>query len=409
MSWNDLAALPAVVLSYLWATIKSTSVVWLPVFLGYLLQFLWRRYKQAQYILGTPWTILEVKLPKEISKSPHAMEVVMGVFNQSYEGNPLTRLTKGIVRSWFSLELVSIEGTIHFYIRLPKFFKDLVEAQIYSQYPEVEVTPVDDYVTSVPYGLPGSDWQLWGMELGLSKEDAYPIKTYIDYGLEKDPKEEFKIDPMTPTLELLGSVGAGEQIWLQIIIMAAKNRLPKPGTWFGSRSWQDEGKELIKKQMKRDQKAEGQNFGALILSPGERDVVAALERSISKAGYDTGIRVLYLARKDKFSIANTVGLLTSFRQYNSLHLNGFKPVLRTSFDYPWQDYKGKRLELVKRRMFNAYTRRGYFYPPYRKTKPFVLNAEELATIYHFPGSVAKTPTLGHIESKKGEPPINLPI
>jgi hypothetical protein len=46
--------------------------------------------------------------------------------------------------------------------------------------------------------------------------------------------------------------------------------------------------------------------------------------------------------------------------------------------------------------------------PYQRT-PFVLNTEELATIYHFPGRVAETPTFGRIEAKKGEPPSNLPI
>ena len=40
--------------------------------------------------------------------------------------------------------------------------------------------------------------------------------------------------------------------------------------------------------------------------------------------------------------------------------------------------------------------------------PLVLNSEELATIYHFPGQVAETPTFKRIESKRAEPPQNLP-
>ena len=59
----------------------------------------------------------------------------------------------------------------------------------------------------------------------------------------------------------------------------------------------------------------------------------------------------------------------------------------------------------------AYKLRSFFYPPYENflQNSFILNAEELATIYHFPGNVSVTPTLSKIASKKSEPPSNLPI
>ena len=42
-------------------------------------------------------------------------------------------------------------------------------------------------------------------------------------------------------------------------------------------------------------------------------------------------------------------------------------------------------------------------------KPIVMTTEELATIFHFPGQVATTPTISRSSSKKAEPPPNLPI
>jgi hypothetical protein len=89
-------------------------------------------------------------------------------------------------------------------------------------------------------------------------------------------------------------------------------------------------------------------------------------------------------------------------------MNGFKPQNTTGVKYPWQDPTGRRVADMKSAMFDAYRRRMYFYPPYART-PFVLNTEELATVYHFPGRVAQTPTLGKIESKRAEAPVNLPI
>ena len=59
-------------------------------------------------------------------------------------------------------------------------------------------------------------------------------------------------------------------------------------------------------------------------------------------------------------------------------------------------------------MLDAYKRRSYFFKPH-KTPHFVLNAEELATLFHFPGQVAAAPTLTRIGSKKMEAPANLPI
>ena len=113
-----------------------------------------------------------------------------------------------------------------------------------------------------------------------------------------------------------------------------------------------------------------------------------------------------MARDGKFNVYNQVGLMSAFKQFGSLHLNGFKPGLKPVLIF-LSDPFGWRLA-KKKEMFEAYVRRSYFYPPVQR-RPFVLNAEELATIYHFPGEVAKTPSLAHIESKRGEPPTNLPI
>jgi len=46
---------------------------------------------------------------------------------------------------------------------------------------------------------------------------------------------------------------------------------------------------------------------------------------------------------------------------------------------------------------------------YAHHETFVLNIEELATIWHFPGQILKVPTLERIESKEASPPPNLPV
>jgi len=381
---------------------------WLPPLLAFGLWSAYSYYTLITYIQSIEWVTLEIKLPREILKSPLAMEVVLGAFHQTSDKKLYHRVLQGFVRAWFSLELVSSGGEIHFFIRTPSFFRKLIESNIYSQYPDVEIYDVADYVYSADYTGPDSEYEMWGGEFILTKPDPYPIKTYMDYGLERDPKEEFKNDPITPVIEFLGSIEQGHQIWIQILIQGAKKRYKKKDGTMGD--WKDEGEVLINKLMKRDIKPkEGEAKIPTALSSTEETVAKAIARSVSKLGFDCGIRTIYIAKKDEFKPINFVGVIAQFKQFSSVDLNGFKPNNTTSVDYPWQDIFGTRVPRMKRKMLRAYRNRGYFYPPFRRSKPFVLNTEELATIYHFPGGVSETPTFGRIESRRGEPPNNLPL
>jgi hypothetical protein len=385
-------------------------IFWGPLVLLFILWRVWLSYIRAVYLSKIEWVMLEVKLPREITKSPLAMELLLNVFYQTSKGTWYDEYFKGRVRDWFSLEIVSLGGAVKFFIRTNKVYKNLIESQIYAQYPQAEVYEVPDYTRYVDYHGKGSPWEIFGTDFILSKEDAYPIKTYVDYGLDKESmKEEHKTDPMTATLEFMGTMGKDEQLWLQILVRAAEDRHPDPKSFmgWGKRSWKDEGKDLIDEIMKKAQpKGEGQM--GRFLTNAEQDLIKALSRSISKFGFDTGIRAMYLAKKDSFNGAHIKGLMGILRQYATGDLNSFKPARTTSFDFPWQDYNKIRTTKKKVKFFNAYIHRGYFYKPYQ-WKPFILNTEELATIFHFPGGVLQTPTFGRIESRKVEPPTNLPV
>lgn len=385
-----------VFLNNLLKIVADSWFLWLPIVLALAFWETWMRYIRAKFIANLEWILLETKLPREISKSPKAMETIFNSFYQTKDGNFKEKYWQGFLRPWFSLELAGINGEIHFFIYMQKGFRNLIEAHIYSQYPDVELVEVDDYTKEVFLESRGSDkWSLWGTEFVLVAEDAYPIKTYVDYGLhEVLTKEEQKNDPLTTLIEFFGSLKEGEQAWFQVMIRATK------------KDWKEEGKKLVEKLMERDKKLkEGEQTKKL--SPGETDVIKAIERDVSKYGFDTGIRAMYLALKDKFVPANIGALIGATKHYNTINLNGFKPARTTGLDYFWQ-LKKIREPKMKTKMIDAYRLRSYFYPPYDR-KPFVLNTEELATIFHFPGRVAETPTFRRIEAKKSEAPVNLPV
>ncbi len=389
--------------------IFNNAEYWAPFALGWIFIDIWLRYLRAKWISNIKWVILEIKLPKELFKTPLAMEVVLNSLYQASKGTWYDQYFKGKIRNWSSLELVSVEGEVHFFIRTNKVFKDTVEAQIYAQYSTAEVYEVPDYTKFVDFKAKEGDWSLWGMEYVLSKADAYPIKTYVDFNLDKEGvKEEYKTDPITSTLEFLGSIDKNEQVWIQILIQPTEKRFKDPGKLFKKRDWKDEGKDLVEEIIKKSKKRTGGENAPVLLTEIENNEIKAIERNISKIGFDCGIRSIYLSKDGAFNLSRVMSLLGAFRQYTANGLNSFKPSHTTSFDFPWQDFKGIRVNGLKTELFDAYKRRSFFYLPHKR-KPFVLNAEELATVYHFPGGVAETPTFGRITSKKSEPPVNLPI
>ena len=356
---------------------------------------------------------MEIKLPREISKSPAAMEVVLTALHQTGgEGTWIKRLWEGSTRSHFSLEIASVGGNVRFFIWTKPKHRNFIESHIYSQYPGVEIYEVEDYTKPFYYNPEINS--LYATEFKLTQPDPYPIKTYIDYGLDKDPEEEFKIDPITPLIEFLGSLTSGHNIWLQILIRAHKKR--RLVDVFGEKedSWKDEAAKEVAKIVETYKPKDKTEYGRFP-TKGETDLMNSLERSILKYPFDCGIRAIYIADKDKFDGANIGGVLGMIKQFGSNDkLNGFRPNgWLFDFDYPWQEWWTSP-ETVKPRVLQEYKLRRFFYSPWRNkkyhsSKPFVLNTEELATIFHFPGAVAGTPTLEKIPSLKSKAPSNLPI
>lgn len=398
--------------------------LWLPLIFLRLLFGAWLYYKRASYWAGMGNVLLEVKLPKEINKSPKAMELILGAMHQTAdEGNWYFKYWKGQTRSWFSLELVSMGGNIRFFIWMRKKYRNSIETHLYSQYPGIEVYEVEDYTKSFYYDP--NKHNFFGCQWKLSEPDPLPIKTYVDYGLDSDPKEEYKIDPMATSLEFLSTVTKGHNVWIQIIIRAHKKEAKRSLDW-GKKiekfawsetfdPWKEEAKEQKKKILEELKASKEEGGFPRIPSKGEADRIAAIERSVSKIGFDVSIRSIYFADKEIYNGMYIAGIFGYFKQYSSPEFNGFGASgWYAAFSNPLYDWwkKGKK-EQFPYLLFDEYKFRRFFFSPHMDkwyySKPFVLNSEELATIYHFPGSTAAAPTFERIPSKKSEPPSNLPV
>ena len=410
-----LAKTVDIFLSYWW--------IYSPIVLFLLFRALWLVYIQTLTAKAINWVLLEVKIPKEILKTPKAMEQFFaGLSGVKSGANFVEKWWEGKIQQWMSCEIVGKNGDIYFFIRTPVGFRNLVEANIYSQYPDAEIKEAPDYVFDVPEDVPNKDYNLWGTEFVLVKEDAYPIRTYIAF---EEQVEEKRLDPLANLAEVLSKLKDGEQIWLQYLVKPADDEWKKKGdalvakligkkipskegplwkalVWVGQ-FFRDLiiGLYKIPEQLSADEKKEAMASLMQYLSPGEKEVVAAIEMNLSKIGMDTAIRFIYIGRSDIFSRGNISAIIGTFKLFNTLNLNGFRPnkLASTSVDY---FFKKRREYAQKRRLLNAYKLRMF------TSKPFVLNIEEWATIYHYPTYIIEAPTVRRIEAKKGEPPIGLP-
>lgn len=416
------------------------SLWWIigPLVLLFIFKELWLEYTQNEYLRSQGSILLEIQIPEGIEHSPkNAEQIFAGLHGIQSSGNLIDRYLKGYVQQWFSFEIVGIGGDIHFFVRTPPKFRNLVESQIYAQYPQAEIAEAEDYVDNVPKDIPNEKYNLYGAELILNKPDGYPIRTYPMF---EDPIAKEMIDPLSSLAEVLNKLSEGEQIWIQVLIKPVGEK------------WKEEGEKIIAKlvgrevkekktlntilsriieevedygyymaeapfrypetRKKGDEKKEEGSVKDLLakLTPGEREVIEAIGRNIAKIGFKSKIRFLYIGQNEVFSKANVSAVVGAFKLFNTQNLNGFKPdpKTKTAIDY---FFKRWRENYRKRRIFAQYKERNFKEKrPFIATrKGFVLNIEELATIYHYPTIGVKAPAIPRIESKRGGPPTGLPV
>lgn len=388
------------------------SPLWLPVVLFFLFFETWMDFIHTQFDIEQGRVTLEILIPEEINKSPLAMELVLAhLYQTASPDNLVQTYWDGKNPPTFSLEIVSEGGSVHFYVNVPrKKFKNIIETQLYSQYPGIEVRELPiDYMAEIDPKL--EEFDGFAIHFGKKKPGYYPIKTYIDYGLDKNPKEEEKIDPLTQMIEMLSHIGPHERIWIQILISAHRAEGFKTGSLSAKADWEQDVMKEINKLAGRgaDKKAPLELEGMVRLTEGERDVIKALERSFSKTPFNTYIHAYYAAKKGHFLPGERIGaIITSWSQYKDARLNSFGLKWRTDVDWPWwQDPKGTKRQQMKVSDLEYIKRRRH-----KKRNPgdesSIMTNEELATIFHLPGKVALTPTLGRIPSARAEAPPNLP-
>jgi hypothetical protein len=391
---------------------------------------IWHMNQSFKWFKTNKFVILAIDVPKDTEQTPKAVEQLFATVSGAHTPlNLLEIYQEGQFQLSFSFEIVSIDGYVQFLIRTPIQWRDLIESSIYSQYPDAEITEVEDYIDTVPDDYPNDTHNIWGAEVVLDKSDVYPIRTYTEF--EDNVSGEFK-DPLASLLETMSKVQIGEQVWIQIIVkptgfgwpersmkevykIAGKKMASKKSFWsqifdpitgllFLSGGepmfWPQDLEGSSSKKDKDDMPSM-----MLHLTPGEKGAIEAIENKASKGGFECKIRLIYISPKEIYSPARVIAsVFGSIKQFNTLDLNSFKPDKKTKTKINYF-FRKSRTARRRRRLMYAYKARsgigGHNY--------FILNTEELATIWHFPSILIKAPLLQRTESKKSSAPSSLPI
>ena len=365
-------------------TLLMQWYVWLPLVI--LLSFLtWRNYQQLNEFISSDNVLLILEIPKTNDKKELAAEQLFASLHGILRDKRELKLSRG-AQEHLSFEVASVNGQIRFYVWTPRSLQSFVEGQIYAQYPTVQIHQAsEDYTEherdhSVTYTT----------EMTLTASEFLPIKTFQTF-------EVYPLAGITGTLAKLESTG--EELWIQVLAKPVEDSWQIEADHWISRL--REGSASILPSVGGSMRWLGGLFAALWRPPEEglaggkgpeisernKTRIAEAEKKATKLGYEVKIRLAYLGENQTTAKLRMQALVGTFKQFNSTNLNGFKPIKAA--------YGKEFLEKYRRRAFFG--------------EGFILNIEELASVFHLPHTNVETPNIVWASAKTAEPPSKLPV
>lgn len=286
----------------------------------------------------------------------------------------------------YSFEIVAMKKKIYFYMVTPKAMQRYVEQQVHAHYPEAVVEIVDDYniFGASSYVLSGS--------LKTTRENFLPIKTY----------KRMDADAMNSIINVMSKLKKDEGMAIQYLVRSAKANWHL-GASKVAKAVRD-GNDIKKAITSAGRGALGAMFSEVTtmakpesvdnpygqrLSQSEEEVLKGIEDKNSKAGLDVNLRIIVSAENKSQASAYLQNLASAFTQFNMYEYGNSFP----------NAIKAKVNDTVVKEFIHRHFNEG---------AKFILNTEELATLYHLPLRNTETPNIAWLSAKYAPAPSNLP-
>lgn len=331
------------------------SIVLFVVVLGILaasvyMLFQWYKHRgREEYALN--FVTLLVKLPKD-------NEIKIDAAEQLFAG--LHSLKKGGFFAWtkaedvFAFEIVALKEEISFYVSCSRKIRDLVEKQIHGAYPNADIRENDEVNIFSEKG------RVEFASIGLSKANYYPIKTYKD----------LPTDGLSLITSALSKMSHGQGAIVQILLQPEGNK------------WQKKGRKVMATEKKREADPEKATYSH---DPKEMESIGG---KLEKPGFRVSLRVVVSTPEQYQAESHLNNITGAFAQFTSAY----------------NEFKKGRIFIKHLFMIDFL----YRYMPLFNRGTAILNAEELATVFHFPNKTVETHHIRWLNAKNAPAPNEIP-
>jgi hypothetical protein len=286
-------------------------------------------------------------------------------------------------RDEFSFEIVAEKKMIKFYVTAPEEAREFIELQLSAAYPNAYIEEVEDYNIFLPDGV------VVGSHLTFRRQNSFPIKTY----------RELETDPLNAITNVLSKIPEEDGAVFQFLVRSSYSKWRKSGIKIASNMQQGMTLSEAIKGKKKSKVGVMELAGLSTdknkepdkdyrLSPLEEKIVKGLEEKASKAGMDVCIRLVAASKSPSSAKTLLQNMLNAFAQFNIYEYgNSFvKAVPR------------KKKRIVK----------DFIYRSFNEGKTVVVNAEEMASLWHMPLPWTETPNIHWLGARKAPSPAGIP-
>ncbi|MFA5644646.1 MAG: type IV secretion system DNA-binding domain-containing protein [Patescibacteria group bacterium] len=350
--------------------------------------------------------IFSIKLPKEKPKDQDKDFSIQQLQEEIAKGESIfasiggLRAVRGFLawffgrKDTFSFEIVANKGKISFYITTPPSKALYIEQQIHAYYPDASVEKVEDYNAFNPQGSVLS---------GYFKAQKSFIFPFLDF-------TDMDYDPMDSIINVMSKLENDESIAVQYVVRSAK------------KGWHSKIKKAVMNAYKnkdvseifrtsssafhnainfivydlvlglfnmgRPDKQPGSEKDTKELTEKEREMLKKMEEKNSKSGLDVNLRIVVSSKEAEKAKTYFENISNAFSEYNYYQYgNSFRKINKKNSEDNINNF-------IYRRFIDS--------------QGFLLNTQELVSMFHFPLPHTETPNIDWLTSKTAPAPNNIP-